>query len=519
MNPFRLFNAERRRLSVALSFMLLLLPGSALAEGQQRSAGNANLENLSAREILHTLADGVERFTLSNGLRVVLFRRTQAPVFTGHIWVKVGGVNEVPGETGVAHLLEHMAFKGSETIGTKDYEKERELLAKYESLLARVENSEEESLRDELRAVTAELESLWVNNEFSLIYQKRGAVGLNAATSKDYTYYTVSLPNSAFELWCWMESDRMLNPVFRQFYKEREVVREERRMRTDDSPSGKLYEALLATAFWSHPNRLPVIGWPSDLAQLHTADIERFYRTYYRPDNMVIGLVGDLDVATVKPMLEKYFSRVPRATSPLPSVRTREEPQKGERTAVVRFDAQPVVAVAYHKPVYPNKDDLQFAVVHSLLSEGRSSILYRELVLEKKIATSIATSEAPGELFPSLFYVWGTPSEGVETETLVKEIQAILERIKTEPVRESDLEAAKKRVRVDMLNNMTSNDGLAQTLSHAEVLWGDWQVLFEMYDTILQTKAEDVQRLARTYFTVNNRTVVRLERPEKEPKE
>lgn len=484
-----------------------------------QTRATASIKQQNAREILHTLADGVERFTLSNGLRVVLFRRSQAPVFTGHLWVRVGGVNEVPGTTGVAHLLEHMAFKGSNTIGTKDYQAERELLQELEELVSEAENSDSDALRSKIEKVKSELEKLWVNNEFSLIYQKRGATGLNAATGKDYTYYTVSLPTSAFDLWCWMESDRLLNPVFRQFYKEREVVREERRMRTEDSPAGKLYEALLSTAFRSHPNRLPVIGWPSDLAQLRTSDIEEFYKTYYRPDNMVIGLVGDLEVERVKPMLEKYFSRIPKAEGPLPKIRTREEPQVGERTTEVHFDAKPMFAMAFHKPVYPHLDDLKFAVVHSLLSEGRSSLLKRELIQQKKIATSVATSEAPGELYPSLFYVWASPSTGTTNEELVEEIQKILNRLKDGLVSESDLEAAKKRVRVDLLNSMSSNAGLARTLAHAELLWGDWNVLFEMYDAILATTREDVRRLAQTYFRVDNRTVVRLERPTTEDSE
>ena len=255
-------------------------------------------------------------------------------MFSGHIWVRVGSVDETPGVTGVSHMLEHMAFKGSKTIGTTSYPKEKDLLHRVETLM---DGEQTPAKLEELKEVYKELESIWVNNEFSRIYQKRGAVGLNAATGKDYTFYLVSLPNVAFELWCWMESDRLLNPVFRQFYKERAVVGEERRSRVEDDPDGKLYEALLATAFRAHPNRLPTIGWPSDIAQLRTADIEKFYKTYYRPDNMVVALVGDLDPEKIKPVLEKYFGRLPRAEDPLPTVRVVEPPQKGERRAVVEF--------------------------------------------------------------------------------------------------------------------------------------------------------------------------------------
>ena len=249
------------------------------------------------------------KLRLSNGLRVLVFPRKQAPVFSGHIWVKVGSVNETPGVTGVSHMFEHMAFKGSEVIGTKDYREEEKLLEKLDALMSGGLDGPE--AMEQAKDLRAKLETLWENNEFSRIYQKAGAVGLNAATGKDYTFYLVSLPSTAFELWCWMESDRLLNPVVRQFYKERAVVAEERRMRVDDNPGGMLYEALLATAFWAHPNRLPTIGWASDLHQLKADDVKKFYAKYYRPDNMVVALVGDLDAETIRPLLEKYFGRIP----------------------------------------------------------------------------------------------------------------------------------------------------------------------------------------------------------------
>jgi predicted Zn-dependent peptidase len=487
-------------------------------------AGEASrpLSERSTREILHRLAEGVQRITLSNGLRVLYFRRTQAPVFSAQIWVKVGGVDEVPGVTGVAHMLEHMAFKGSTTIGTKDYAAEKKLLERFEQLQLGLEKTrkagkkaDSETLA-EIESLRAQLEELWIPNEFSNVYQRQGGVGLNAATGKDYTYYLVSLPSVAFELWAWMESDRLLNPVFRQFYKERDVVLEERRMRTDDSPGGKLYEALLASAFWTHPNRLPIIGWPSDLANLSVANVENFYRQHYRPDNMVVSLIGDLEPDQVRSTLEKYFGRIPAAKSELPRVTVKEEKQEGTRESTVYFDAEPRFALAYHKPVFPfHKDDLHFGVLHGVLSDGRSSILYRELVKEKQLATSVSSSEAPGERFPNLFYIWASPRHGVGNDKLVAAVDEVLERLKTESIPQKDIDAAKKRIRVDILNTLASNSGLAKTLAHAELLWGDWQVLFEMYDTMLSTDAQDLKRIASTYFTPENRTLVRLERRKK----
>lgn len=480
-----------------------------LASSPPRGITGEVVQAESSRELLRSLAEGVQKIKLSNGLRVLFFPRRQSPVFEGQVWVKVGGVNEKLGSTGVSHLLEHMAFKGTETIGTKDYRLEKKLLAEYEELLAA-----EPIDAARIQVVLEKLKGLWKDNEFALTYQERGAVGLNAATGKDYTYYQVSLPSVEFELWCWMESDRLLSPVFRQFYKEREVVLEERKSRTDDNPWGKMYEALLASAYWAHPNRLPVIGWESDLAVLKTRDIEELHQQYYRPDNIVIALVGDLQIEKIRPLLEKYFGRIPSAKGEIPEVKINEPVQNGERLIRVRFDAEPRLMLAYHKPVYPNLDDLQFMLLHSVLSDGRSSILYRELVQERGLASSVSTSEAPGELYPSLFYVSGVPQRGVSNERLLDEIQKILDRMKSNPVTEADLRAAKKRVKVSLLSVLTSNGGLARSLARTELLWGDWAEIFTMYDAALKTEAEDLMRLARTYLNVENRTTVFLEKAE-----
>lgn len=500
---------------IGLLFGALVFSVSSVAHAGQPEVGSEVREPAqgSASAVLHEFAQGVREFKLKNGLRVLYYRRGYAPVFAGQVWVKVGGVNEQLGRTGAAHLLEHMAFKGTTTVGTKNYAREKELLAELEERMQRA-NSDPKSVDvDRMRALYEELSSLWVENEFSKIYQRQGAVGLNAATSKDYTYYMVELPSADFELWCWMESERLLNPVFRQFYKEREVVMEERRMRTDDSPAGRMYETLLATAYQSHPNRFPVIGWASDIRGLMMTDTAKLHRTYYRPDNIVLSIVGDLDAATVEPLLERYFGRLPAGEGEIPKVTTVEEPQRGPREAVVYFDAQPSFAMAFHKPVYPERDDMYFTLLHSLLSSGRSSILHRELVLEKQLATSVFTTEAPGDLFPSLFLVGATPREGVTNDRLRDEVQKVLDRLKTEPISEADFAAAKKRVKIGFLGGLDSNEDIAETLAHGELIRGDWRSILEMYDITNQMTAADVKRLAQSYFTLSNRTYVHLERP------
>ncbi|MCC6933833.1 MAG: insulinase family protein [Deltaproteobacteria bacterium] len=454
---------------------------------------------------LSQLQSRVKTFTLSNGIRVVAYRREQAPVFTGQIWVGVGGVNEQKGNTGLAHFLEHMAFKGSEVVGTKDYQKEKPLLDKLESLMADPQKNELE-----IKALYLELDKLWVDNEFGSLYKQRGATGLNAATSKDSTNYTVSLPKSELEYWCWLESDRLLNPVFRQFYKERQVILEERRMRYENDPGGQLYEALLGNAYHQHPYGLPLIGWPEDLESITPEQMRTFYRRYYRPGNTVISLVGDLDLSNIEPMLEKYFSRIPQGAAESLANIPAEPQQLAERKVEVNYKAQPQVLIGYHKPTYPNIDDFHFAVLHALLAEGRASIFEKELVQEKKIFTALATSEAPGEKYPSLFLVAGYPRAGVKMSEAINQVQAIIDRLKQEKVKESDLVAAKRKVKVSIISSLEDNEGLAEIMGKGILYFGDWRRVIEFYNAVESTSAEDIMNLAKRYLNVENRTLVTL---------
>ncbi|MDD2941856.1 MAG: insulinase family protein [bacterium] len=465
-------------------------------------------------DALQMLEKGVERLTLSNGLRVVVYRRAGVPVFSGQIWVKVGGVNEVAGKTGISHMLEHMAFKGSEVIGSKDFKKEKPLLDELDRLMSGQDDTlEGEARQKRIAELEKELDELSDGNEFSRLYERRGAVGLNAGTAKDFTFYMVSLPTNEFEFWCWMESDRLLAPVFRQFYKEREVVLEERRMRVDDDPGGKLYETLLDIAYKVHPNRLPVIGWADNVRNLQAHELKALYRTYYRPDNMVLSLVGDIELESAEPLLEKYFGRIPRAVGEIPQVSVVEPAQIAERAAVVQFDAEPSLIMGYHKPVYPNADDMYFSILHGVLSDGRSSILQRELVEEKHLAAAIETSEAPGELYPSLFIVAATPVAGVTTERLRDEIQLILDRLASKPLPEKLIAEAKKRVRVGLLSGMRSNYGLSKMLGKTELFYGDWSEIVRMYKIVESTTPENVREIAAKYLRPENRTYVRTVRP------
>lgn len=492
----------------ALLFSLCQLPNYCFAE--EPTPSESHLSGSPIPESLKTLESEVERWTLPNGMRVLFVPRRTAPVFAGQIWVRVGGVDEEPGITGIAHFLEHMAFKGTKVIGTKDYSKEKPLLDELEKIVTTADNQAEALRSVQVRDLYSELSELWIDNEFGRLYTNSGANGLNAMTAKDYTAYVVRLPSVAFEMWCWMESDRLLNPVFRQFYKEREVVQEERRRGYDDDPSGKMYEQLISLSFQKHPQGLPVIGYPADLKKLTATEMRKFYDDNYRSDLMVLVLVGDLDSKVVHEQVDRYFSRFPKAEAPLQKDPTPEPPQSEERKMVLELDAQPQVLIGYHKPTSPDPADAQFSVLHSLLSEGRSSILPQILVEDKKVALSVDTGEAPGERYPNLFLVGGTPAPGVSADVLVNAIQDILDQYAASPPSEVSVREAKKRSRVSFLKLLDSDSGLASALGKSEALHGDWRDILKLYADIEATTPEDVQSLAKRFLRPSNRTIVEI---------
>lgn len=489
---------------VALSLFVAMLTNAGWAQTTANSSGDPSLSQAALR----SLEKNVHVFRLANGLRTVFIKRRGAPVFAGQVWVRVGGVDESPGLTGVSHMLEHMAFKGTSVIGTTDFDRESDLLEELDESM-----SGDSQNKEGAKEIEEQLRGIWVDNEFSETYELNGATGLNAATSKDFTYYTVSLPSSRFELWCLLESERLLHPVFRQFYKERDVVMEERRMRVTDSPWGLMYESLLATAYMAHPNRLPVIGWDSDVSKLKRSDLVALHQRFYRPDNIVLAISGDLNLEDVQRKVADYFGDIPKAEGDLPRVKTVEPPQTGPRRAVVEFDAEPALFMGYHKPVYPDSDDARFAILHILLGDGRTSLLQRKLVEQAKVATHIYTTEAPGELYPSLFVVGAVPADGVSTEILTQAIQEVFDTLKQEAVGEELIQTAKRKVLISLYASMRSNSGLASMLAKNELLWGDWKVIYDMFRDIEGTTPADIKKMASSYLNESNRTVVYLSKP------
>src|SRR5207253_3155154 len=332
---------------------------------------------------------------LDNGLTVLVCERHEAPVFSFFTHVNVGADREVPGITGLAHMFEHMAFKGTDKIGTRDYADEKVALENVEKAYHAYDRERRREVGRNDKKV-AELEKVWkdaiaaadkyvVEEEFGEIVEREGGVGLNAFTDSDESAYLYSFPSNRIELWAYLESERFLHPVMREFYKERDVVFEERRMRTDSEPTGRLFEQFLGVAFLAHPYGRPVVGWPSDLQSFSATDAQHYFDTYYVPSNMVVAVVGDLNAAEVLPALEAYFGRLPARSKPEP-LRTVEPPQNAEREVILREASQPFYVEGYHKPSAHDPDDAIYDVIQDLMSSGRTSRLYRSLVRDKKIA-------------------------------------------------------------------------------------------------------------------------------------
>ena len=472
------------------------------------------------------LADRVVEHTFPNGLKLLMIKRDTSPTIAPYILFKAGSVDESDDTRGIAHMLEHMLFKGTKTIGTKDYEKEQVVLTEIDRIgdaldMERAKGSRADADKiAELEAALKEQQELakeWiVTGEYTEIYTQHGSTGFNAGTSVDYTIYTVELPSNKLELWAMLESDRLKNAVLREFYVEREAVKEERRMRVDTSPGGKLYEQFIAAAFTAHPYGMPIIGWPSDIAMLNRRKAEEFFKVHYAPNNSVMVIVGNIDIDKTIALIDKYFGDM--QSQPLPhEVTTKEVPQEGERRIEVEFDAEPQLMIGYHKPTVPHFDDYVLDMISAILSDGRTSRFYKNIV-EAGIAVSVNSINGyPGARYDNLFVVNGTPRSPNTTLDVEEAVYAELEKLKTEPVAEKEFKRILKQIDAGFIRNLSSNAGMAQQLAFYEGITGDWRYILGWRENMYKITPEDIMRVAKTYFTKGNRTVGTLVKKEAAP--
>jgi len=463
---------------------------------------------------------------LANGLTVLIMERPEAPVFSFYTRVDAGSAQEVPGITGLAHMFEHMAFKGTHEIGTRNWPAEKAALEKVEiSYAAYLRENIKEVGRDPKKV--AELEKSWqeavaaadeyvVPNQFPEIVESQGGAGLNATTDRDETAYFYSFPQNRLELWAYLESERFLEPVMREFYKERDVVFEERRMSVESSPQGRLLEQFLSAAYVAHPYGWPVLGWPSDLRAFSATDAINFFHKYYVPANMVVVVVGDVKAAQALPVIEKYFGRIPARPVPAP-LRVQEPPQQAVRMVRIADNSQPLYVEGYHRPSFRDPDDAVYDVLSDLLSKGRTSRLYRSLVRDKRIAIAAQGGTFPGNKYPSLFFFFAAPSQGHTAAEMAVPIHEEIEKLKTQDVSDEELQSIKTRAKADLIRGLANNQGLAQQLGDYQALYGDWRELFRDIDQIEKVTTADIRRVANATFREDNRTVATSEVKQQKP--
>jgi predicted Zn-dependent peptidase len=457
-------------------------------------------------------------FTLDNGLKFLVLERHEAPVVSFHTYADVGSVNEVKGITGLAHLFEHLAFKGTKTIGTNNYEAEAKAMAEMDRLFDQIKTEHAKGdmadpqllkqLQQQFDQAQAESQKYIVHDEYEEILSREGASGFNAYTSQDATQYIVSLPSNKVELWMALESDRFANPVLREFYKEKNVVMEERRM-MENSPRGRLSEELQGIAYLAHPYGEPIVGHMSDLQTLTRREAMAFFRKYYSPNNLTIAIVGDVDPQNIKALAEKYFGRIPAGEEPEP-VETVEPPQRGERTVTIEDPSQPQIVIFYHQPSVNNPDSTVFMAISQIVGAGRTSRLYKHLVKQEKIAVRAAAYQSWNK-YPALFTFYAMPARDHTNQECRDAIYDEIEKLKTEPVSPEELDKAKTRVRASLIRELSSNRGMAAELTFYQVVTGDWRNLFKELDKISNVTTDDIQRVAKEYFVSKNRSIGTIE--------
>ena len=464
--------------------------------------------------------NSVVEHVLPNGLTVLVIERHDAPVASFMTWANVGSVDDPKGYTGIAHMFEHMAFKGTTTLGTKDWAAEQEAIAIEDSIFMLLRSERTKGMwADSAKIAKLEKEyndareysyTLVEPNEFGNVVEREGGVGLNAFTSADQTAYFFSLPSNKAELWMAMESERFLNPVFREMYKERDVVAEERRMRTESNPIGRAIEELLTMAFKAHPYGVPGIGHMSDIMYYSRKEANAFFEKYYGPENLTVAVVGDVSADNIIKLAEKYFGRIERRQKP-DRIATVEPKQAGERRQIMEDPAQPVYLAGWKIPEITSPDRVAIDMLMDHLGQGRTSMLYENLVKEKKIAIQVgAFSGFPGDKYPTLSLIYALPAQGHSNDECEAEIFAEIERLKTEPIAAADVEKIKARAKASFINSINSNQGFAMQLCQMQQLFGDWRELFRQLDKINSVTAEDLQRVANDYFIDQSRTVVMM---------
>lgn len=423
--------------------------------------GGGSLSTLRAASGPDLFSQVVEH-QLKNGLKVLLLRESRAPIISVQVWYRVGSRNEELGKTGLSHLTEHLMFKGTAKIGPKD---------------------------------------------FTRLVQMPGGTD-NAFTSRDYTAYFENGPKTELTRWLEMEADRMrgLKVSPEDFATEKKVVLEERRMRTEDDPVSFLMEEVMAAAFKAHPYQWPVIGWFHDIQDLSRDDFLRHYQTYYQPNNCTVVVVGDIEPQEALKQIEATFGALPPGPAP-PKVTALEPRQWGPRRVSVNREAQlPYLVMAYHTPNWQDPDAYPLELLARVLSQGRSSRLYHNLIYQQRLALQAGADYNLDTANPSLFTLYGQPLPGKTVAQLEAALEAEVQRLQTEPVGEKELQKAKNQTVAGFYMSLDSLFFRGMLLGRLETV-ARWTLIKEFVPKILQVTGEDLRRVARKYLVAENRNV------------
>ncbi|HLE60132.1 MAG TPA: pitrilysin family protein, partial [Thermoanaerobaculaceae bacterium] len=497
------------RTYVRAALALLFLAGAAGAE--QVQGQQAALPKIPVLENV-----------LPNGMKLLMVVRHDSPTVACGWVARVGSVNEPPGITGISHLFEHMMFKGTKAIGTKDYAKDAEILAQQDAIRAEMEKEytllrevqrrgeisgeiyDPANMTPRLKDLKAQIEKLYaaekeviVKEELDQIYTAQGASGVNAGTTEDQTFYFVTVPSNKLELWFWLESDRLLNPVFREFYSERDVVREERRLRTESTPTGKFEEAFEAMFWQSSPYSHPVVGWPSDIESITRAQAENYFGVYYAPNNITAALVGDFDPEQAVRLAEKYLGRIARGASPPPEVITAEMQQLAEKRFLAEAETNPEVLVRFHAVPFNHKDMFSFQLLADILNR-RTGRLYTALVEGQQVAVGQPYAAFEAKKYEGYFEVNAEVKEGKRPEDVEAALNAELAKLAKEPVGEHELQKVKNQELANSFRRLQSNFYLLLQLLLYDSL-DTWKFINDSPSKIQAVTADDIQRVATKY--------------------
>lgn len=498
---------------------------------QKQTAEKNDRQPIDTQKFQRELSEKIRKYTLPNGIRVILMKNGSTPTVAAYIKWAVGSANEPFDLAGTAHFLEHLLFKGTETLGTLDFNQEKIYLQQIQLDGNRADNLALQ-LRDPLlspeerKQKTKQLKELKrrrdflqdyssryvISEEDSMAYAQAGQRGYNAYTSTDLTSYQVQLPSNRLKLWAFLESNRFIKPVFREYYSERKVVMEEKRMRYDSRPSAQLYQLFLATAFGFSPYGKPVIGFASNIPVLSQENTEKFFYENYIPARMVLTLVGDVDFEKTLALLKDTFGKIPKRPLP-PFVPISQEQQKGQRIANLETDlpASPMLITGWSKPSIFHPDHAALEVLEQLLTGGQTSRLVKRMVLQEKIASGVSAYNGnPGQKLNNNFTVFVETYREKDYQRAEEILQEELQKLLQEGATQEELDKIKNNYLAYLIKSIESNSGLADSLSYYETVRNDYSAFFHNLQAVEKITSADIQRVIKTYFLQKNNTTVYL---------